>query len=104
MNERDAKGHYLVSRFADGGFEPRFIVRRADGNPCRPDARFMVMDGSGADPHAWLALKVYAASVRSVNAKLADDLERMLGNEPCSAIEGMGGLWPVELAQHGDAK
>jgi hypothetical protein len=61
----------------------------------------MVLDGSGADRHALLALHVYALSVRAENPTLADDLERMLGKTG----QGMftGGEWPAELAQHKDA-
>jgi hypothetical protein len=81
------------SRYLAGGFEPRFVVERADGKPCRPGARYMVLDGSGADPHAVVALRAYAASVRADNPALASDLDRMLGGD-----------WPARLAQHGDAK
>lgn len=80
------------SRFSAGGFSPRFLVTRTDGKPCRPSARYMVMDGSGADPHALAALKVYAESVRHDNHELAADLDRMLGGD-----------WPKEMAQHKDA-
>ena len=62
----------------------------------------MVLDGSGHDPHAWLALKVYSASVRSENKELADDLEEMLGRA-CGGGALTGGDWPKEMAQHGDA-
>jgi hypothetical protein len=91
------------SRYAAGGFSTRFVVARADGKPCRTGARYMVLDGSGADRHAWLALRVYAASVRAENPELADDLDRMLGTK---AGGGMltGGDWPAELAQHKDAQ
>ena len=82
-----------ASRYGSGGFSPRFTVTRTDGKPCRPEARYMVLDGSGSDPHAWLALKVYAASVRAENPQLADDLEKMLG-----------GTWDAANAQHLDAK
>lgn len=81
------------SRYSTGGFSPRFIVTRTDGKPCRESARYMVLDGSGADPHATKALKVYADSVRSENPELATDLDKMLAGE-----------WPVEKAQHADAK
>lgn len=81
------------SRYKTGGFEPRFTVTRTDGKPCRAGARYMVLDGSGADPHAYRALRTYADSVRGENSKLADDLEKMLA-----------GNWPAKLAQHGDAK
>lgn len=92
------------SRYAAGGFSPRFVVSRADGKPCRPSARYMVLDGSGADPHALLALKVYAASVRAENPELADDLDRMLGYSGGNDRVVTGGAWPPELAQHRDAE
>lgn len=81
------------SRFGSGGFSPRFTVTRTDGKPCRPGARYMVLDGSGADPHAAKALRVYADSVREENPELAADLDRMLAGD-----------WPAEKAQHGDAE
>jgi hypothetical protein len=80
------------SRFGEGGFAPRFTVTRTDGKPCRPGARYMVIDGSGADPHGVAALRAYAESVRVENPLLAADLDAMLG-----------GNWPKEFAQHGDA-
>lgn len=90
------------SRYKSGGFEPRFVVTRTDGKPCPPDARYMVLDGSGRDRHATMALRVYALSVRGENPTLADDLERMVGKTG----QGMftGGDWPASLAQHADAK
>lgn len=81
------------SRYSSGGFSPRFVVTRTDGKPCRPSARYMVLDGSGADPHAVKALKVYAESIRSENPQAADDLDRMLAGD-----------WSKELAQHADAQ
>jgi len=91
------------SRYGSGGFSPRFVVARADGKPCRPGARYMVIDGSGADPHGWFALKTYARLVRSENPELADDLERMLGDKIGNGML-TGGDWPAELAQHKDAQ
>jgi hypothetical protein len=82
-----------TSRYGSGGFSPRFVVTRADGKPCRPGARYMVLDGSGADPHALKALSAYAESVRAENPELAAGLDRMLGGD-----------WPKELAQHGTAE
>lgn len=64
--------------YTQGGFEPRYIVCRADGNPIRSSARYMVMNYDGSDPHAVLALRVYAASVKSENPQLAQDIERNL--------------------------
>lgn len=66
--------------YADGGFEPRYIVRRADGASIRVEARYMVLNYDGSDPHAVLALRVYAASVRAENPQLAHDIERNLSN------------------------
>ncbi len=91
------------SRYKSGGFSPRFVVRRADGEPCRPGARYMVLDGSGADPHAWFALKTYARLVAAENPELAADLEAMLGLLPGGGMLS-GGVWPAEKAQHKDAK
>lgn len=62
------------SRYSSGGYEPRFKVARTDGKAIDPDARYMVLRFDGADPHAILALQVYAASVRLENPALADDL------------------------------
>lgn len=94
-----------TSRYGSGGFSPRFVVRRSDGKPCRPEARYMVLDGSGADPHAVLALKVYAASVRGENPALAADIERMIGHVGGNTEALItGGVWPAELAQHEDAR
>jgi len=94
-----------VSRYGSGGFSPRFVVRRSDGKPCRKDARYMVLDGSGADPHALLALHVYAGSVRAENSELADDIMRMIGlTGGASGRVVTGGNWPPELAQHENAE
>jgi hypothetical protein len=79
-----------ISRYGKGGFSPRFVVTRTDGKPCRSEARYMVLDGSGADPHAVKAIRAYAASVAAENGDLARDLYAML--EP--------GKWPACLAQH----
>ncbi len=81
------------SRYAAGGFESRFVVTRTDGKPCRPEARYFVLDISGADPHALAALTGYAASVAGDNPQLAAAL---LAVRPGSV--------PPELAQHADAK
>lgn len=82
-----------ASRYGSGGFSPRFVVTRTDGKPCRPEARYMVLDGSGADPHAVKALGVYADSVRGENPELAADIDKMLA-----------GAWPADAAQHADAQ
>lgn len=81
------------SRYQVGGFEPRFCVRRTDGKPCRPSARYIVLDGSGSDRHAVKAILCYADSVEEENSQLASDLRRMV-------TEG----WPISLAQHENAQ
>ena len=83
------------SRYGSGGFSPRFVVTRADGKPCRPGARYFVLDIGGADPHALAAAKCYADSVRAENPELAADLDAMLADP--AAI-------PPAMAQHGDAQ
>lgn len=62
------------SRSSEGGFEPRFIIERADGQPIDPARRYVVLDYSGADPHAQIALAAYAQSINHENPQLAADL------------------------------
>ena len=64
----------MTSRFNNGGFEDRFRVTRTDGKPIRETARYLVLDYSGADPHAIEAIKTYAQSIRDENSRMADDL------------------------------
>lgn len=73
------------SRYASGGLEPRFIIERTDGKPIDPSRRYsLVLDFSGADPHARVAAKAYADHVRSENPALAADIEAALA-DPTSA-------------------
>lgn len=63
------------TRATAGGLEPRFIIERVDGKPIPADRRYsLVLDFSGADPHAIVAAEAYSDSVRSENPKLADDI------------------------------
>lgn len=68
------------SRYSSGGFAERFSVVRLDGKATRPEARYIVLDYSGADPHAVKALQVYAESVEKENPEFAADLRRALGD------------------------
>jgi hypothetical protein len=79
-----------MTRETTGGFEPRFIVRRTDGKPCRPEARYIVLDYAG-DPHAIRAIETYAESIQWENPGLAKDLLCALDNPEA---------WP---AQHENA-
>lgn len=64
-----------LSRYAKGGLEPRFVVERADGKPIDPSRRYcLVLDFSGADPHAIVAAIAYADSVQAENPQLATDI------------------------------
>lgn len=69
------------TRATTGGLETRFVIERADGKPIDPWRRYsLVLDFSGADPHAVVAARAYANSIRSVNQKLAEDIELALAN------------------------
>jgi hypothetical protein len=69
------------TRATAGGLEPRFIIERADGKPIDPTRRYgLVLDFSGADPHALVAAKAYADSIRATNVQLADDIEAAISN------------------------
>jgi hypothetical protein len=62
-----------------GGFEDRFRITRTDGKPCRPDARYLVLDYAG-DPHADAALRAYADSIEGENPQMAADLRDAMEN------------------------
>lgn len=69
------------TRATSGGLEPRFVIERADGKPIDPTRRYsLVLDFSGADPHALVAAKAYADSIRPANVQLADDIEAAISN------------------------
>jgi hypothetical protein len=68
-----------MSGYKEGGLEPRFVIERADGKPIPANRRYsLVLDISGADPHARIAVLVYAGLVREDNPQLADDLKAAL--------------------------
>jgi hypothetical protein len=64
-------------RQTTGGFEARFNVIRTDGKPCRPEARYIVLDYAG-DRHAFVAIAAYADSIEESNPQMADDLRDAL--------------------------
>ena len=66
------------SRYKTGGFEPQFIVERADGKPIESGRRYFVLDFSGPDPHAVAALTQYAMAVAQENPRLSKDLTEAL--------------------------
>lgn len=69
------------SRYAKGGLEPRFVIERADGKPIISTRRYsLVLDFSGADPHAIIAARAYADSVEAENPALASDIRAALAD------------------------
>jgi hypothetical protein len=62
------------TRATTGGFEPRFVVERTDGQPIDPSRRYFVLDYSGADEGALIALAAYAQWINHVNPQLAEDI------------------------------
>lgn len=70
----------MNTRATSGGFEDRFRVTRRDGKPIREGARYIVLDYSGADPHAVSALRAYADSIEADNPQMAADLRAALAN------------------------
>jgi hypothetical protein len=69
-----------ITRANTGGFEDRFRVTRTDGKPIRADRRYIVLAYDGSDPHAVVALKAYADSIRGENETMATDILDALGN------------------------
>ena len=79
----------MNTRAIVGGFEDRFRVTRLDGKPIREGARYIVLDYSGADPHAVKALQAYAESIESENPQMATDLrEAVINPTACPSQHG----------------
>jgi len=77
----DRKGNAVESRYKTGPLEERFVIERRDGQPISPDRRYsLVLDFSGADPHARVAALVYAELVREENPNLAAGIRVALDN------------------------
>lgn len=75
----------MTIRYAQGPLEERFIIERGDGKPIPSDRRYsLVLDFSGADPHAIIAARAYAASVEGENPALATDIRAALA-DPANA-------------------
>lgn len=70
----------MQSRSNTGGYEPRFIVERTDGQPIPSDRRYMVLSFDGSDPEAVKALWAYAAFKEEKNPQLALDIRVHLSN------------------------
>lgn len=68
------------SRSNIGGYEPRFIIERTDGQTIPSDRRYMVLSFDGSDPEAVKALWAYAAFKEEKNPQLALDIRAHLSN------------------------
>lgn len=66
--------------YTQGGFEDRFCVTRRDGKPISPEARYLILDYSGRDPHAIEAIRTYYRHCAADNLRLAKDLKMALDN------------------------
>lgn len=64
------------SRSNTGGYEPRFVIERADGQPIDTRRRYMVLSFDGSDPEAVAALKYYASLKHEKNPQLASDIRK----------------------------
>jgi hypothetical protein len=62
------------SRSNTGGYEPRFIIERVDGQPIPSDRRYMVLSFDGSDPEAVRALIAYARFKEEKNPQLSFDI------------------------------
>lgn len=69
-----------MTRQSTGGFEDRFRVTRTDGKPIDPARRYIVLDYAGSDPHAIVALRAYAKSIRSENERMAENVLNAIAN------------------------
>ncbi|CDZ55056.1 hypothetical protein [Neorhizobium galegae] len=70
----------IETRSNTGGYEPRFIVERVDGQPIPSDRRYMVLAFDGSDPEAVRALRAYAKFKEEKNPRLALDILGHLAN------------------------
>ena len=66
-----------MANYRHGGYEKKYIIRKANGNPIDPKADYFVLR-LDKDPHALRALATYAKSVATDNLELAHDLRQKL--------------------------
>jgi len=69
-----------MANYKQGGYEKKYIISKANGNPTDPNADYFVLR-LDKDPHAQKALISYMKSVRVDNEQLANNLEQKLINE-----------------------
>lgn len=64
------------------GLYDKYIIKKVDGSLTVSGAKYFALRAD-TDPHARVALKAYADSVRKENPQLADDLDVWLEEESC---------------------
>lgn len=74
----------MQSHSNTGGYEPRFVIERTDGQPIAADRRYMVLSFDGSDPEAVQALLHYADLKEPSNPQLAADIRANI-DAPASA-------------------
>lgn len=70
----------MQSRSNMGGYEPRFMIERTDGQPISSERRYMVLSFDGSDPEAVEALFQYAALKEATNPQLAADIRKHIAD------------------------
>jgi hypothetical protein len=76
----NGKDTAVNSRSNTGGYEPRFIIERADGEPIASGRRYMVLSFDGSDPEGVEAIRHYAKLKASSNPELTADILANLDN------------------------
>jgi hypothetical protein len=65
-----------MENYKKGGYEKRFIVQKANGEPTDPNADYFVLR-LDKDPHALEALYTYALSIIGDNKQFSSDLMKI---------------------------
>lgn len=60
--------------YLKGGYQKKFIVQKASGNPIDADADYFVLR-LDKDPHARVALAAYAESIKEENQTFAQEIK-----------------------------
>jgi hypothetical protein len=77
----------MQSRSNSGGYEPRFVIERTDGQPIDPSRRYMVLSFDGSDPEAVEAILRYADLKEPANPQLAADIRSNIANPECAPAQ-----------------
>jgi hypothetical protein len=66
-----------MANYKEGGYEKKYIISKANGNPTDPNADYFLLR-LDKDPCAIIALIAYANTVRRYNKPFADDLDKKI--------------------------